>query len=75
MAEQLSIVKRMAQFIEHIFKTTGTKPKAIVINEAQLRELEAETCMIVEEGTEAAFWGIPLIIDRSEHGTTTIQNH
>jgi hypothetical protein len=75
MAEQLSIVKRIAKFIEGIHEATGERPRAIVINERQLHELAWETGVIVEEGTEAAFWGIPLIIDRSEHGASTIENH
>jgi hypothetical protein len=70
-----SIVKRMAKFIERTHATTNSFPEAIVITEAQLEELCAETGTDPSTVITPRFWGVPLIVNREAHVSPSIQSH
>jgi len=74
--KELSIIKRMAAFIEGVVQSTKQAPKAIVISQAQFEELCAEIGKTPDEIEYGAFWGIPLVVDTGEsNGASSIQSH
>ena len=83
---EISIVNRMAAFIEHVENSTGVRPANIVISKDQLKELQAETDTDQSirareesqrrgEEQKYSFWGTPLIVMEGDDGKTTIESH
>ena len=73
--KELSIVNRMAAFIEHVHQSTGVLPANIVITQAQLDELKAETDKHDDKTDAYLFWGVPLIVSEDKDGQAQIESH
>ena len=76
----MSIITRLAAFIETVYKNTGQRPGQIVITYKQFQELCKETNHGNDEFDPKmfySFWGIPLLVTFPEaiNGPSAIQSH